>query len=619
MNNTIKLSIITGLFLNTNLMAEEKLEEILVISATKTSQNIKDITSNTDIITAQEIEERHYTTVTQALNSLSGINFSSNGGLGQTTSLYLRGMASKRLLVLVDGVRQNDITGLNGADFSNLLIGDIAQIEVIKGAQSGIWGADASAGVINIISKKAKKGFHGNLSAEFGEFKTTDLGASLSYAEDNYYVKLHAKKLETDGYSAQVPLGDDVDKYEDDGYKNSSFALSAGLSIDENNKIEISHKIVDSENEFDGGGFADSPEDKANNNTFDSSSKSKFSRVDYHNKNTLSDINIYASNSDFSREFPSYGSNYDGAVREYGANAKVGYRDEDFVIVGADYKKFSHDNAIGREYKNRAIFITNSNSFSKKGKSKTILTQSLRRDIYTAFDSKTTGKIGLKRIHHSIDDFTTSFNYGTAYNVPTLNNLYDPFSGNRDLNSEETSSWDVSAEWKDIKITYFKTKVEDMIDYVSIYDAEGNWLGGKYDNIKGTSKIKGVELAYETNIAEDFLISTSYTHLDANNEKGERLARRAKGTLKLGVDYYGIENLHLGLSGEYVGKRYNRDDEKGKQTGKYSVANFTANYKVSSQLNLYGKVDNIMDKNYQTIEGYSTSPRAIYVGMGLNY
>jgi len=182
MNNTIKLSIITGLFLNTNLMAEEKLEEILVISATKTSQNIKDITSNTDIITAQEIED----TVTQALNSLSGINFSSNGGLGQTTSLYLRGMASKRLLVLVDGVRQNDITGLNGADFSNLLIGDIAQIEVIKGAQSGIWGADASAGVINIISKKAKKGFHGNLSAEFGEFKTTDLGASLSYAEDNY-------------------------------------------------------------------------------------------------------------------------------------------------------------------------------------------------------------------------------------------------------------------------------------------------------------------------------------------------------------------------------------------------------------------------------------------------
>ena len=619
MKHTIKLSLITGIFLNINLIANEKLEDINVISATKTLQNINSTTSNIEVITAQEIEERHYTTVTQALNSLSGINFTSNGGLGTSTAIYMRGMASKRLLVLINGVRQNDITGLSGADFSNLIVTDIAQIEVIKGAQSGIWGADASAGVINIITKKAKKGFHSTLSSEFGEFKSSDLGATLSYGAENYYVKLNAKKIKTDGFSAQVPHGDDVTKYEDDGYENTTISFDAGLIIDANNKIELSHSIVDAESEFDGGAMKDSPEEKANNSSYDSTSKSKFSRVDYHNKNALGDINLYASNSDFSREFPAYGSNYDGEVREYGVNGKVEYRDEDFILVGADYKNFAHDNAIDREYKNRAVFITNSNTFNKKGKSKTILTQSLRRDIYTAFDSKTTGKIGVKRVHHNIDDFTTSFNYGTAYNVPTLNNLYDPYSGNRELNAENTKSWDVSAEWKGAKITYFKTKVEDMIDYVSIYGDDGSWLGGAYDNIKGTSKIKGVEVGYQTNIGEDFLISTSYTDLDATNEKGKTLARRPNKTLKLGVDYYGVENLHLALHGEYIGERFSRDDEQGQQTGRYTVANFSTNYQIYPKLSVYGKIDNIMDKNYQTVDGYSTSPRAVYFGMKLDY
>ena len=619
MKQTIKLSLITVVFLNINLIANEKLEDINVISATKTIQNINSTTSNIEVITAQEIEERHYTTVAQALNSLSGINFTSNGGLGTSTAVYMRGMASKRLLVLLNGVRQNDITGLSGADFSNLIITDIAQIEVIKGAQSGIWGADASAGVINIITKKAKKGFHSTLSAEFGEFKSSNLGATLSYGADNYYIKLNAKRLKTDGFSAQVPRGDNVTKYEDDGYENTTISFDAGVSIDNNNKITLYHTIVDAKSEFDGGAMKDSLEDKANNSSYDSTSKSKFSRVDYHNKNALGDIDIYASNSDFSREFPAYGSNYDGDVREYGADGKVVYRDEDFVIVGADYKKFAHDNAIGREYKNRAIFITNSNTFDKNGNSKTILTQSLRRDIYTAFDSKTTGKIGLKRVHHNIDDFTTSVNYGTAYNVPTLNNLYDPYSGNRDLNAENTKSWDISAEWKGAKIGYFKTKVEDMIDYVSIYGDDGNWLGGAYDNIEGTSTIKGFELGYQTNIGEDFLISTSYTKLDATNEKGKTLARRPDKTLKLGVDYYGVEKLHLALHGEYVGERFSRDDKQGQQTGKYTVANFSTNYQISPKFNLYGKVDNITDKRYQTVDGYSTSPRAVYFGVKVEY
>ena len=113
MSNTIKLSLISVALLSQLNAAEVALDTITVTSATKSEQSIKDITSNVNVITGEEIEEKHYKTVAEALNSVSGISFTSNGGLGKTTSIRVRGFDSKRVLVMIDGVRYNDLTGLN--------------------------------------------------------------------------------------------------------------------------------------------------------------------------------------------------------------------------------------------------------------------------------------------------------------------------------------------------------------------------------------------------------------------------------------------------------------------------------------------------------------------------
>ena len=161
----ISTSLVASFFLATNLFSTDTLETITVTSATKTEQSIKDVTSNIDVITAEDIEARKFKTVVEALQTLPGIQVSSSGGLGQLSQIYLRGMGTDKTLVLIDGIRYNDITTPNGAaNFEHLMINDIERIEVIKGAQSSIWGADASAGVINIITKSAQKGTHGNAS-----------------------------------------------------------------------------------------------------------------------------------------------------------------------------------------------------------------------------------------------------------------------------------------------------------------------------------------------------------------------------------------------------------------------------------------------------------------------
>jgi len=615
--STKTLSLVTAtLLLTTHTFAEETLEDITVISATKSNQNIENITSNTDVITEDDIEARGFTTVTEALNSLPGVSFTSTGGLGQNTSLYLRGMSSNRTLVLIDGVRYNDVTSSGAAaPFAHLMIEDIAQIEVVKGAQSGVWGADASAGVVNIITKKAKDGVHGSAHVEGGSFSTKKYGGTLSYATEIYNLKISHNVVDTDGFSSQAPYGEDLDDFEDDGYKNKTTSIQVGVNIDENNKIDFSHMIIDATSEYDPYG---NPNGEAHSDTEDT-----FSSVNFNHVDSFNELNIYAKKSLFDREYVEADftgtiikTPFDGEVSEYGINSKIPYLSEDFVLVGVDYKEFEYENDIGKDYDNKGVFLTNNNTFKGVIGGKTILTESLRYDEYSSFDNKLTGKIGLKHIHEKIEGLITSVNYGTAYNIPTLYQLYSPY-GNEALNPEDTKSFDVTVEYQDFKITYFDTKIDDMIDF--------NMATYTYANISGTSNINGLEASYKKSFLESIMLSMNYTHLfNAEDENEEDLKRRAKDSFKIAVDYYGIENLHLGADAQYVGSRtdikFNPDwTTSDVETGKYTVVNLTANYDITKEVQVYGKVENLTDEYYQTVYGYATSPRAFYMGLKANF
>lgn len=606
MQKKIQLSLIYVALLSQLQAQDIKLDTITVTSATKSEQSIKEITSNVNVITSQEIEEKNYTTVAQALNSIAGINFTSNGGLGSTTSVFVRGFDSKRVLVLIDGIRYNDITGLNGAPFNNLMLNDIEQIEVVKGAQSGIWGADATAGVINIITKSAKDGLHGSVLAQYGSFNTKKYGASASYKADSYYVKISSQKITTDGFSAKAPRGEDIDNFKDDGYTNTTSNIKLGFNINETNKIDISHTIINSDNSYDD--YNADPIVSANSHATTQTNDS-FTAINFNHIDSFNELDIYAKRSVFDRNYPqNFTKEFDGEVYEYGLKSNISYNEKDFVVIGVDYKTFEHKNDMNKQYNNKAIFLTNNNEFNFIGK--TIITESLRVDIYDKFDDKITGKLGVKNINQNIDGLSVSANIGTAYNVPTLYNLYSTY-GSQDLNPENTLSYDISVAYKDLKLTYFNSTVTDMIDFdLTTY---------KYNNISGDSKIQGIEIEYNTAITDDILIGANYTKTDAKNADNKVLARRVKDTFKMNIDYYVLENLHLGINGEYIGKRYDSLDEKGTQTGEYAVFNFVANYDINKNFSTYAKVDNILDRYYQVVDGYTTAPLSGYIGIKANF
>jgi len=615
----IKLSLLlTALLATASNASDVTLQDIIVTTATKSPKSLQTVTENVDVITAQDIEERGFQTLGELLRTRPGIQITRNGGLGKTTSLYLRGMDSKRTLVLIDGVRYNDPTSISGAQYEHLLLDDVARVEVVKGPQSGVWGADATAGVINIITKKAaKKGLSATLGAEYGSYNTQKYSLNSAYKAEKFDITLNLERLDTDGFSAKVPQGQDVDKFEDDGYTNNTADIRLGLNLTEKDRIETFYNYIDADSDYDG--YNSDPVKAANDATSSVSSKEQFYGVRYLRSEAKSHYTLYANRSKFEREYATgFSKNFDGTVDEAGFNATVDYMKEGSLTAGIDTKKFKHENKIDNDYTNSGIFLTNANTFDAAGAGKTIFSQSLRYDKFNKFDNRFTYKIGLKHIHEHIPGLWTSLNYATGYNVPTLYQLYDGFAGNDKLNPEKSKGFDVTANYKGFGVTYFQSKVEDLIDYVT---TDFTTFAGEYQNLAGESTFKGVEVNYENTLdAIDLAWNLNYTYLKTEDNRGKELPRRAKNTANLTLDYYGLSDTHLGTVIAYVGKRKKGtyDADPAIDYKSYTLVTLNADYTYNSRLTVYGRVENALDKKYQNITGYATAERSFYLGFRYN-
>jgi vitamin B12 transporter len=606
--NKLKLLSLSTLLSSAVLAQEIKLE-----TPYKVPSEIEENTSVSQIISSEDIQEKHPEFVLDVLKTIPEISFSSNGGFGQPTAVYLRGFDSKRTLVLLDGIRINDVTGLTGAQFEHLMLEDIKKIEIIEGEQSGVWGADASAGVINIITETPEKGIHSKILVETGSFWSSKYGLSLSYRDDRYYVLASYYKFYTKGFSAAEPTksspnygkrGDELG-YERDGYRNGTSFIKAGVFLDEENKVEILMRGIDAKVHFDAAAGVDAKDidDPFGFGTAEYFNKihNKFYRAEFNHKDIKNDFKIYYNYSIFKR---SQFGGYSGNVGEFGIQDKYKYSKNGFAVFGFVSQDFKHKKSAGfnldRSYTDNGIFITNVNRFNKN---KTVITESLRKDNYDEFQDKTTGKLGIK--HYIKKQVYVSANYGTAYNIPTLYQLFDGFVGNPNLKPEDVKGYDLSFNYKNFSITYFYNEIENLIDFdLGTY---------KYKNISGKSKIKGVEAGYKryftkTNI--NFYLG--YAYLDAKDGNGKRLLRRPQNKLNLELGWYPTDKFNMILDGQYIGQR---KDLNGVETGYYSVFDLVLNYDLTRNAKFYLKVNNLTDKYYQTVDGYATAERSYFAGI----
>lgn len=629
MKNTIKLSLISAAFLS-SLYAQDAqnqytLETISVTAAQGTTLEKKDVTDSVTIITKEALKESRVTNLAEALNKLGGISMTQSGGAGSSTSMYVRGMDTKRLLVLIDGVRYNNPTAIGAAaSFSQIMLYNVEQIEIIKGAQSGVWGSDASGGVINVVTSKASQGLGGFVNAEYGSFgrKTVSLGAS--YATEDYDILLSGSYFDNDGFSAVEPnrasadygkRGDDLG-YEKDAYRNNSLNVKLGYNFTKNDRVEMSVQTIKSELDYDSsaydatvGGYVPTDDTLPN-----SELTSSFHNFSYSHKDSLNDIKLQYNLSTFDRTYvTAYGEDkYEGSVNEVKLDDKISYMQNSFLRVGASYQKFAQVEITAdtdKSYSATSAFVTNYNKLELLENLNTIITESVRYDKYDEFDNSLTAKLGLKQFVSK--EYFVSLNVGTGFNAPTLSQLYGQYGANPDLKPENSLTTDITVGNNTFWVTGFYNVIEDLIEYDMTTYA--------YVQAEGESKFKGVELGYQDYYFDALGFNATYTYVKTENADGKELARRPKMQVDANIVYYMNEELDFGLNAQYIGERYNDANQEGAQTGKYTVANFVTNYKLNRYLGVYGKINNITDEYYQVVDGYATAERSYYLGLNAKY
>ncbi len=588
------------------------LSPVLVTAPTRVAEPLAQTTSDIEVITSDEIAADDDQSVAEALHTLPGVSYAQNGGYGQPASIYLRGLPTDKTLVLIDGIRFNDPTSLNGAAYEHLLTQGVSRIEVLEGAQSGIWGADASAGVIAISSWSPEhEGLNADAMLEGGSYRTLRYGLNLGYKTHRYDFALSSAALLSEGYSAMVPPHEDPSDYEKDGYRNYTNHLKIGLNISDDDRIETSFMNIAAHDDYDGdSNFSASIATKANNATYTTTSKTRLYGLNYRHSASWGAVKLYASRSDFSRDYPQgFTHAYDGSVLTYGAQGTYRYAKSAQMVAGVEQNRFKHKNTIARDYRNDALFLNNHNSFGGFWGGKTILSEAVRYDRYNAFSNRFTYRVGIKHIAKRIPHFWASANYGTGYNVPTLYNLYGPYVGNPNLHPEKSRSFDLTLHYRTLQATYFHQSLKEMIDYV--YDPAT--FTGSYENVSGKSTFEGVELSWSQEFSDlSSRIGANYTWLRTRDKEGKALIRRPKNSANLTYDYLGIPNTRIGLQLHCVGKRM---EYTGAKMGGYALLHLSADYAYSDRIDLYAKVQNALDKRYETAATYSVPGRALFAGI----
>jgi vitamin B12 transporter len=225
----------------------------VIVSATKTETYQAEIGSSTTVITSEDIKKKGKREVLSVLRDVPGLAVSQNGTNGGTTSVFLRGAGSGHTLVMIDGVEVNDpIASGRSFDFTNLLTDNIERIEIVRGPQSTLYGSDAMAGVINIITKKGTGKPQVEASFEGGSHNTFMEYVGFSgTANDKFNYSLSATRLDSGGLSKSYKGA------EKDPYHNSSFSTKLGYKILDNTELSLSAIYTNARTGLDGGGNTD--------------------------------------------------------------------------------------------------------------------------------------------------------------------------------------------------------------------------------------------------------------------------------------------------------------------------------------------------------------------------
>jgi len=594
--------------------SKEQLDQLtIVVTATRTANTVDETMAPVTIIGREEIEKTQATSLVEVLSTTPSLDFSTSGGHGSNASIHLRGTNSDHVLTLIDGVPVGSATSGNMA-LQYLPLSQIERIEIVRGPRSSLYGADAIGGVIQIFTRKGKAQQQVFADVGYGSEQTREFNAGISGSNDSTQYSLSAGHFKTNGYNYVANNADD----DRDGHDKSSFSLNASHQIDD--KLTLGGLVLRSEgnSEYDGS--------YVNNTDFVEQVLSTHLNASI---NESWDMLLQVNRSDSkSNNFLDSQKRSQFDTKRYSLSWKndIALSTESLLVVGADYSKDSVESSTDFDETsrwNRAVFAQYQylgDSFDTSA--------SVRHDDNQAYGKNNTWNIAFG--YPLNDNLRLTSSLGTAFKAPSFNDLYYPlenypayspgqptssYSGNPNLKPEEATNFDFgldgSMDQHQWSVRYFKTKVDDLIEYISELNQATNNYDGTMKNIS-KAHIQGLELTYSTRVL-NWDIRANYSLLDAkNDDTGHRLPDRSDQLFNLDIDS-SQGKLSYGASIQAASERYIDTKEKYKLSG-YGMINLRTAYEINKNWTIKAKIDNLFDKEYALNARYALSGKYLAPG-----
>lgn len=570
----------------------------VIITATRINTPLNQMATSASIITANDIDNGCKATLSDLLQGLPGVSMSRSGGPGQATQIYLRGGKPQHTQIMIDGVRMNGQLDLSGYDMANLQLVDIDRIEVLKGPHSPLYGSDAMAGIINIVTRKGAGNPTPYYQVEGGSYGTWRAATGVSGGDSQMNYNASISHYDRQGESA---LKNNSEK---DGTVNTTVAARIGMNPTDFSELILTLRYIDATSDYDDGfGTAHS--------AFKYDTEQLITRAETTAllANELIEATAGISYLMLDRYEYGFSSTYNADTVSADWANTIFIHDDHTLLLGVDgYRDdFIFDEGFGTtedDLYNVGAFGTYQAYISEPWTA----TLGIRHDEHSEFNDEATYQASSA---YTIKATGTRIkgSYGTGFKAPISYQLFSPF-GNPDLKPEESQGWEVGMEQQilsnrlEIGVTYFSTDYENMIDF--------DFGTSTYGNIAEAST-DGFELYGSTTPVDDLSLRLAYTYLDNDDITGGSFhLKRPQHQIDADMNYSVGDRLNFNLSASYVGER---KDIGSAVMDSYVLVGVAARYQATDKLEVYGRIENLLDEDYETVAGYNTDDLSAYAGI----
>jgi vitamin B12 transporter len=599
-----------------------------VVTATRIETPIDKLGGSVTVITREDIERRQYDNVVDVLRDVPGMSVQQTGGAGRVTSVFTRGGNSNHTLVLIDGVRVNDMSDpSNVFNFGNLTTAGIDRIEILRGPMSTVHGSDAIGGVVNIVTSRGKGAPAATIAAEAGSFHTFAEQANLRGAQGRFGYNFTVGRFDTKGTSVTPRRRDTTGKgHEADGYHNTTLNGRFDAELNDTVDLTLFTRYTGANGENDA--TVEDPNSRDANRYLLNKLQGSADLLDGAWRPTLA-ISRYS----VQRIDANYPDNFSTTYR-YSRN--TGDRDRVELqndIVATDGMKF----AVGGELQHETFAsreITSTSNRPNKASSKASagyvqgqfekgdanLATGVRLDQHNAFGQHVTWRAS-PSLYVRETDTRLKAAYGRGYKAPSLYQLYARtqfFTGNPALAPERSQGWEAGVEQgfgKTVKAgtTYFKTQTTNLIVSNSAFTSNINL---------GSANMHGFESFVAWNVLANVSLRLDHTYQhseDASN--GQELLRRPKHKIGLGADWQVSDDWEVGAGLQYSGLRADIDADTSGRTypDGYWIGRATTSYRLSPTWRAFGRMENAFNRAYEEPSGFAQPPRAIFAGLRASF